>query len=114
MLQIPTKGLPDWAIMTIGGIIAVLFLIILGRKKKVEETVVPRWQMPEEVSALSVTHLLRRIEEEHGLIDENDLPALQEEVATIEARYFSEQSESQVDLPDLKETAQQWLNRSRN
>ena len=114
MLQIPTKGLPDWAIMTIGGILAVLLLIILGKKKTVEEAVVPRWQMPEEVSPLSVTHLLRRIEEEQGLIDASDLPALREAVASIEARYFSVESEIQIDQPGLKETAQQWLNRSRN
>ena len=94
--------------------IAMLVLLLLGKKKKIEEAVAPRWQMPDEVSPLSVTHLLRRIEEEQGLADQQDLPALKEEVAAIEARYFSEDGESQIDLPGLKETAQQWLNRAKN
>ncbi|NRA75539.1 MAG: hypothetical protein HRU16_06315, partial [Planctomycetes bacterium] len=113
-LMIPAAGLPKWLMMTIAAIVAAFLLVMLGRKKKVEEKVIPRWRMPEEVSPLSIAHLLRRIEEEEGLIDENDLPALQQEVATIEARYFAAEGDDLIDLPDLKERAQQWLNRSKN
>jgi hypothetical protein len=74
----------------------------------------PRWKMPEEVSPLSVAHLLRCIEAEQALIDNDQLPALRKEVASIEARYFSEDGETQIDLPALKESAQQWIARSRN
>ncbi|MGE4633214.1 MAG: hypothetical protein AAEJ47_09265 [Planctomycetota bacterium] len=113
-LMIPAAGLPKWLMMTIAAIVAAFLLVMLGRKKKVEEKVIPRWRMPEEVSPLSIAHLLRRIEEEEGLIDENDLPALQQEVATIEARYFAAEGDDLIDLLDLKERAQQWLNRSKN
>ena len=114
MLQIPTKGLPDWIVMTIGAIVAVLVTILVNRKKKVIVEPEPRWKMPEEVSPLSVAHLLRSIEAEQALIDTDQLPALRQEVASIETRYFSANGESQIDLPALKETAQQWLNRSSN
>ncbi|MGE4619574.1 MAG: hypothetical protein AAEJ04_07180, partial [Planctomycetota bacterium] len=80
-LIIPTKGLPDWAIMAIGAIVSVLVLWWMKRNKKSEEVVVPRWQMPEEVSPLSITHLLRQIEQEQALSDSNELISLQTEVA---------------------------------
>ena len=70
--------------------------------------------MPEEVSPLSVAHLLRSIEAEKALIDTDQLVALREEVVSIETRYFSANGDSQIDVSALKETAQQWLNRSRN
>jgi len=94
-LMIPAAGLPKWLTIAIAAIVAAFLLVMLGRKKKVEEIVIPRW----------------RIE---GLIDENDLPALQQEVATIEARYFAAESESEIDQQSLEKTAQQWLNRSKN
>lgn len=111
-LKIPRTALPDWAIMTIGGIIAALAFFLASRNKKVAQVVEPRWKMPEEVSPLSVSHLLRSIEAQRALIDNDQLPALRDEVASIEARYFSEDGEIQIDLPALEETAQQWLSRS--
>jgi hypothetical protein len=98
--------------MTIGGIIAALAFFLASRNKKVAQVVEPRWKMPEEVSPLSVSHLLRSIEAQRALIDNDQLPALRDEVASIEARYFSEDGEIQIDLPALEETAQQWLSRS--
>jgi len=42
------------------------------------------------------------------------LPHLREEVASIEARYFSEDGGAKIDLPALQESAQQWIARSRS
>ena len=111
-LKIPSKGLPDWAIIAIGTIVAALLIFLLQRNKKVAVVAEPRWKMPEEVSPLSVAHLLRSIESQRALIDNDQLPHLREEVASIEARYFSEDGETKIDLPELQETAQQWLSRS--
>jgi len=111
-LKIPSKGIPDWAIIAIGAIVAALLIFLLQRNKKVAVVAEPRWKMPEEISPLSVAHLLRSIESQRALIDNDQLPHLREEVASIEARYFSEDGKAQIDLPELQETAQQWLSRS--
>ena len=113
-LKIPSRGLPGWALLSIAAIISVLFITFLNRNKKVAVVAEPRWKMPEEVSPLSVAHLLRCIEAEQALIDNDQLPALRKEVASIEARYFSEDGETQIDLPALNESARQWIARSRN
>ena len=113
-LKIPSKGLPDWAIIAIGTIVAALLFFLLNRNKKVAVVAEPRWKMPEEVSPLSVAHLLRSIESQRALIDNEQLPHLREEVASIEARYFSEDGGAKIDLPALQESAQQWIARSRN
>lgn len=113
-LKIPSRGLPGWALLSIAAIISVLFITFLNRNKKVAVVAEPRWKMPEEVSPLSVAHLLRCIEAEQALIDNDQLPALRKEVASIEARYFSEDGETKIDLPALKESAQQWIARSKN
>lgn len=113
-LQIPRTGLPEWLVMTIGAFIALFVVTLMNRNKKVTVEEEPRWKMPEEVSPLSVAHLLRSIEAEKALIDTDQLAALREEVVSIETRYFSASGDSQIDVSALKETAQQWLNRSRN
>ncbi|MDE0959594.1 MAG: hypothetical protein OSB09_02335 [Planctomycetota bacterium] len=112
-LQLPSRGLPDWVIMTIGGIVAALVIFLLKRNQKVAVVAEPRWKMPEEVSPLSVAHLLRCIDAEQALIDQEQLPALRKEVASIEARYFSEDGEMAIDFPALTESAQQWITRSK-
>ena len=70
--------------------------------------------MPEDVTPLSVVHLLRSIEAEQALTDSSQMAELREAVSAIESRYFSADAEIEIDHPELQKTAEQWLSRSNN
>ncbi len=114
-LEIPSKGLPDWAKMAGAALLSVIVIIGLrSRNQQTGPVAEPRWKMPEDVTPLSVVHLLRSIEAEQALTDSSQMAELREAVSAIESRYFSADAEIEIDHPELQKTAEQWLSRSNN